>query len=97
MRKKIITFLFTACLLLALPCMAEEYSMKAGDNVQIQVMGHEDLSSTYVARTDGKFEYPLIGTVDVTGKTVEVLTQELKERLAEYVVNPLITINTRRW
>ena len=73
--------------------MAEEYNMHAGDHVQILVMGHEDLSSTYVARTDGKFEYPLIGTVDVTGKTVEGLTEELKERLAEYIVNPLITIN----
>ena len=94
MRKKIVSLLFAACMLLAAPvCMAEEYNMKAGDNVQIQVMGHEDLSSTYVARTDGKFEYPLIGTVDVTGKTVEGLTQELKERLAEYIVNPLITVN----
>ena len=94
MRKKIVSLLFVACMLLAAPvCMAEEYNMKAGDNVQIQVMGHEDLSSTYIARTDGKFEYPLIGTVDVTGKTVEGLTQELKERLAEYIVNPLITVN----
>lgn len=74
MRENIISLLFTACLLLAPSCMAEEYTMKAGDNVQIQVMGHEDLSSTYVARTDGKFEYPLIGTVDVTGKTVEGLS-----------------------
>lgn len=93
MQKKIISFLFMSCLLLSFPCMAEEYNMHAGDHVQIQVMGHEDLSSTYIARTDGKFEYPLIGTVDVTGKTVEGLTQELKERLAEYIVNPLITIN----
>ena len=93
MRKKIVSLLFTACLLLSFPCMAEEYIMNAGDQMQIQVMGHEDLSSTYVARTDGKFEYPLIGTVDITGKTVEGLTEELKVRLAEYIVNPLITIN----
>lgn len=89
----IVLLLFMACLLLSPLCMAEEYHMNAGDNVQIQVMGHEDLSSTYVARTDGKFEYPLIGTVDVTGKTVEGLTEELKERLTEYIVNPLVTIN----
>lgn len=94
MQGKIVSLLFIACMmLLSLPCMAEEYNMNAGDHIQIQVMGHEDLSSTYVARTDGRFEYPLIGTVDVTGKTVEGLTQELKERLAKYIVNPLITIN----
>lgn len=93
MRKKIVSLLFTVCLLISLPCMAEEYIMNAGDHMQIQVMGHEDLSSTYVARTDGKFEYPLIGSVDITGKTVEGLTGELKVRLAEYIVNPQITIN----
>ena len=93
MRIIIFLFLLTVCLLFSLPCMAVEYSMKAGDNVQIQVIGHGDLSSTFIARTDGKFEYPLIGTVDVTGKTVEDLTKELKVRLAEYIVNPLITIN----
>lgn len=93
MRKKIVSLLFTACLLLPFPCMAEEYMMHAGDQLQIQVMGHGDLSGTYAARTDGKFEYPLIGTVDITGKTVEGLTEELKVRLAEYIVNPLITIN----
>ncbi len=93
MRKKIVSLLFTACLLVSFPCMAEEYIMNAGDQMQIQVMGHEDLSSTYVVRTDGKFEYPLIGTVDITGKTVEGLTAELKVRLAEYIVNPLVTIN----
>lgn len=93
MRKLIISLFFTACLALALPCLADEYMMQAGDNVQIQVMGHSDLTGTYVARTDGKFEYPLIGTVDVKGKTVEGITEELKERLAEFIVNPLITIN----
>ncbi len=93
MRKKIVSLLFTACLLLPFPCKAEEYMMHPGDQLQIQVMGHGDLSSTYVARTDGKFEYPLIGTVDITGKTVEGLTEELNVRLAEYIVNPLVTIN----
>ena len=57
MRKIIVSFLFMACmLLLSLPCMAEEYNMNAGDELQIQVMGHADLTGTYVARTDGKFE-----------------------------------------
>lgn len=93
MRIKIISLFFTACFLLSLPCMAEEYSMNAGDHVQIQVMGHEDLSSTYIVRTDGKIEYPLIGTVVIEGKTIYALTKELRERLAEYIVNPLITIN----
>lgn len=94
MRKIIISFLFIACMmLLTLPCTAEEYNMNAGDHLQIQVMGHGDLTGTYIVRTDGKIDYPLIGTVEIEGKTIDGLTQELKERLAEYIVNPLITIN----
>lgn len=93
MRKIIVSLLFTACLLSSLPCMAEEYTMNAGDHVQIQVMGHADLSSTYIVRTDGKIEYPLIGTVEIEGKNIDALTEELRGRLAEYIVNPLITIN----
>lgn len=94
MLEKMFLSVFTACMMLfSLPCMAEEYNMNAGDQLQIQVMGHGDLTGTYVARTDGKFEYPLIGTVEIEGKTIDGLTQELKERLAEYIVNPLITIN----
>ena len=101
MRKKIISFLvmvlvMVACLWLSLPCMAEEYCMNAGDHVSIRVMGHDDLSSTYIVRTDGKIEYPLIGTVEIEGKTVGELTGELKERLAEYIVNPLLTINVTK-
>ena len=94
MRKIIISFLFIACMmLLTLPCTAEEYNMNAGYNLQIQVMGHGDLTGTNIVRTDGKLDYPLIGTVEIEGKTIDGLTQELKERLAEYIVNPLITIN----
>ena len=94
MRKKVVLFVFMTCMLLfSLPCMAEEYNMNAGDHVQIQVMGHGDLTGTYIVRTDGKIEYPLIGTVEIEGKTIEGLTQELKERLSEYIVNPLVTIN----
>ena len=97
MRKKIISLLvMVACLWLSLPCMAEEYCMNAGDHVSIRVMGHDDLSSTYIVRTDGKIEYPLIGTVEIEGKTVGELTGELKERLAEYIVNPLLTINVAK-
>ena len=94
MRKIIISFLFIACMmLLTLPCTAEEYNMNAGDHLQIQVMGHGDLTGTYIVRTDGKIEYPLIGTVEIEGKTIDGLTHELEKRLAEYIVNPLITIN----
>ena len=82
---------------------AEEYIMTPGDSLQIYVLDHPDLSSTranadssYVVRPDGKVEFPLIGTIDTTGKTVTQFTAELKARLSEYIVNPDITVNVAK-
>jgi len=85
---------------------AEEYIMTPGDQLQIYVLGHEDLStrrntsdttsSYYVVRPDGKLDFPLIGTIDTTGKTIPEFTQELKEKLSEYIIDPNITINVAK-
>ena len=79
---------------------AEEYIMSPGDSLQIYVLGHPDISSTrsnsdssFLVRPDGKVDFPLVGSIDTTGKTVAQFTQELKTRLSEYIVNPDITIN----
>ena len=95
-------FLLAAVLGLALTfcgaAAAEEYIMTPGDQLQIYVLGHEDLStrrntsdttsSYYVVRPDGKLDFPLIGTIDTTGKTIPEFTQELKEKLSEYIIDP---------
>ncbi len=79
---------------------AEEYILTSGDQLQIYVMGHADISSSdsnrsssYIVRPDGKFEFPLIGVVETKGKTVSELERELCVRLSEYIIDPAITIN----
>lgn len=79
---------------------ADEYVMCGGDQLQLTVYNHPDLSSSvnstanpYIVRPDGHFSMPLIGDVDVNGKTVSQVTQEITERLSEYIVNPMVTIN----
>lgn len=71
----------------------KEYVISERDHIKISVMFHEDLSGTYVPLSDLTFEYPLIGTVSAPGKTVHELTEELKQRLSEYIIDPKITIN----
>jgi len=78
----------------------EEYIMCGGDQLQLTVYNHPDLSSPvnatnnpYIVRPDGKLSVPLIGEIDCNGKTVTQFTKELTERLSEYVVNPLVTVN----
>ena len=98
----VLGFLLT-CSTLTTAAPSNDYIMTPGDSLQIYVLDHPDLSSTranadssYVVRPDGKVEFPLIGTIDTTGKTVTQFTAELKARLSEYIVNPDITVNVAK-
>lgn len=82
----------------------EEYTIHPGAQLQIYVMGHRDLSSpvdnsdsSYVVRPDGTIDFPLIGTVNTSGKTVSEFKQELSEKLREYIIDPIISVNVTKW
>lgn len=106
MKKLLAAAVLGAALTFCGAAAAEEYIMTPGDQLQIYVLGHEDLStrrntsdttsSYYVVRPDGKLDFPLIGTIDTTGKTIPEFTLELKEKLSEYIIDPNITINVAR-
>ena len=78
----------------------EDYIMSPGDNLQIVIYGHEDLSSPkggtatqYIVRPDGKVSFPLVGDIDIKGKTVADFQKELTLSFSEYIVNPQISVN----
>lgn len=82
---------------------AEEYIMTPGDQLQIYVLGHPDISSTrgntdmaYIVRPDGKLNFPLVGEIDVNGLTVFEFTNLLTKELSEYIINPMITVNVAK-
>ena len=78
---------------------AEEYLMSPGDQLYIFVREFPDIngtasnSSIYTVRPDGCLNFPLVGDIDTTGKTVKEFMAELKERLQEFVINPTISYN----
>lgn len=82
---------------------ADDYIMTPGDQLQIYVLGHPDLSSTrgntdmaYIVRPDGKLNFPLVGEIDVNGLTVYEFTNLLTKELSEYIINPKITVNVAK-
>ena len=85
----------------AVQAQVQDYVMCPGDVLQVVVYGHEDLStlagntqnSPYVVRPDGKVSFPLIGDVDVTGKTVTQFREELVSRFGYYLLKPQISVN----
>jgi polysaccharide export outer membrane protein len=84
----------------------EAYRVGPGDTVLVAVYGHPELSiAPYVAATsdngrlsglaidnDGTIQFPLIGSVQVAGKTAEQLRAFLEQELAVYVKDPKLTV-----
>ena len=71
---------------------AVQYYIGIGDTVQVSVWRNEELSITVPVRPDGKISTPLVGDVIAAGKTAEILAAELKEKLANYVRTPEVTV-----
>ncbi len=103
MKKTIAALLLGAALTFTNAAAAAEYIMTPGDQLQIYVLGHPDISSTrantdsaYTVRPDGKLNFPLVGEIDVNGLTVYEFTQLLTKELSEYIINPNITVNVAK-
>ena len=104
MRKTILALGLAASLSVFSAVNAQEttdYIMCPGDVLQVVVYGHEDLSSQgsnspYVVRPDGKVSFPLIGDIDVTGKTVAQFREEITSRFSKYLIDPSISVNVMK-
>jgi polysaccharide biosynthesis/export protein len=86
----------------------EAYRVGPGDTLLVAVYGHPELSiAPYTAGTlnsnngrmaglaidnDGTIQFPLIGSVQVAGKTTNELRTFLEQELAVYVKEPKVTV-----
>lgn len=60
----------------------------------VDVFGVESLRRDVLTDGEGKFTFPLIGTVEAAGKTPDEISSEIEERLrGRYVRNPSVTVN----
>lgn len=73
---------------------AKAYHIGAGDMLQIDVFGHEDLNKTLKVSPNGLISFPLIGNVRVEGRTVDEVAQDITQRLDEkYLRDPHVTVS----
>ena len=68
------------------------YHIGPGDLLEISVWKDESLSKQLVVPPDGFISFPLIGDIDVSGKTVADLRKHVTERLTEYVPDVTVTV-----
>lgn len=81
-----------------IPTMAENtgprvYTIGPLDRLGVTVFGERDLS-TDQAQVDaaGNLTLPLVGNLTAAGKTTNALSNEIRQRLTRYIVNPRVSI-----
>jgi polysaccharide biosynthesis/export protein len=75
------------------PAENNDYTLGGGDRVRVNVFQVAELSGDYLVLPDGNLTLPLAGSVNVEGKTVTQVSQELTKRYANYLKRPVVTVS----
>lgn len=91
-----------ACLLCCLGCLAageSSYRLFPGDQIRIEVFGHDDLQVEARVPAGGDITFPLIGVLSgVAGRSPEALAADITARLADgYIRNPSVTVQVHEY
>ena len=71
----------------------EDYTIGAGDVLDIMVWKNEELTKKLQVRPDGKISLPLVGEISVEGKKVKELSDQLQETFSRFVTGPTIYVS----
>ena len=79
---------------LPLPAAAQEFRIRTGDSLQIEVLEDPSLNRSVLVLPDGSIDFPLAGTVRAAGRTVDELRSALSGSLAEnFAAEPTVFVS----
>jgi polysaccharide biosynthesis/export protein len=95
-------FRVLAAMLLVVPFMAlqglaQDYRLRAGDVVQIEVLEDATLNRSAIVLPDGQISLPLVGSVRAAGRSIAQVQADLAARLSSnFATTPtvFVTLNT---
>lgn len=74
-------------------CADDDYMIAPGDILEISIWGEPDLKrEQLIVRQDGKISFPLIGDLDVAGKTTEQVKQLIEANILPFVPQANATV-----
>ncbi len=71
------------------------YKISSGDILEIITWKEPDFSKEVLVRGDGKITFPLLGDIEVGGKTPTQVRNEITAKLDAYVVNPVVSVSLK--
>jgi polysaccharide biosynthesis/export protein len=72
--------------------IVRDYRVGVDDRLQISVWQNPEVSVTAVVRPDGKISVPLIGDVEVAGRTPSEVAEIVKRQLSAYIRAPNVAV-----
>lgn len=77
---------------------APVYVVGPGDVLEVMVLDQADVSRTTTVQPDGRFTMPLLGEVEVAGKSVAEIQALIAEKLArDFLVDPRVEVRVREF
>ena len=78
------------------PALAQEYTARIGDVLDIVVVGEPDFSRTVTVGQEGSIFLPLVGNIGVQGLTIQQITTKVAQALSQYVKEPKVLVTFRQ-
>ncbi|MEQ1560000.1 MAG: polysaccharide biosynthesis/export family protein [Methyloglobulus sp.] len=70
----------------------EKYLINPGDILEISVWNEDALKREVTVLPDGSIGFPLTGSLQAAGRSVEELKKELTTKLTEYIAEPVVNV-----
>jgi polysaccharide export outer membrane protein len=69
------------------------YTIYPGDQLRLTVLGHTDLSFSFRVPSEGMITFPLVGRIQLAGRSLAEVEKEIRERLEkDYLVDPQVSL-----
>ena len=72
-----------------------QYYIAPGDTIEVYVWGNQDLTRDVIIRGDGKMSYPLIGTFQASGLSIDQLQNKIKRKFVKYIRAPQVIVSLK--
>ncbi len=69
-----------------------DYIISPADGLEISVYGETNLERDLIVRPDGRVSFPLVGDVQVAGKTTAQIKSAVEEKVREYVPDANVSV-----
>ncbi len=75
----------------------ENYTLAAGDEIEVEVSGKPELKGHHLVGPDGRITLPFVGTVLVGGKTREAAALDIAQALEKFYVSVNVDIQVTKY